>query len=354
MGIVCDVLIVGGGPSGLSTGSVISQKGFKTIVLEEHNEIGRPEQCTGLVSLKIGDIPQNLILNKIDTARFRFEERWFEVTSKEMLVIDRVGYDKHLAEKALESGIEIRFGERALGFDEGSVLTSRGNRYFSNIIVGADGPNSIIAKLSGLKQPENLLFGLQCVVKGIFEQDVVELRFEPCFSKNAFAWVVPISRSRARVGLLTVDNPLPRMSLLLKRLNVEIDSSKLMGDSIRFGIMSKTVTDGVILVGDAACQVKPFSLGGLVYNRICSRVAGEACIKALEKNIFNESFLLDEYESRWREIIGDALRKGLRVRRAFEMMKKIPISFTLAKILRLGLIAGRILDPDFLRDDFSR
>jgi len=351
MNFECDALIIGGGPSGLITGSLISKKGFKTIILEEHNEIGRPEQCTGLVSWRIGSIPRSIVLNTVRTARFCFRERYFEVSSQRgMIVMDRAGYDKHLAEKAIENTVEIRTGERAIGLKNGRVITNRGNSYSSRILVGADGPHSLTAKLVGLKQPENILFTLQCVAKGLFERDVVELRFEPEFSKDGFAWVVPLSENRARVGLATKDNPLPRMKTLLKKLSLEANG-RLVGDSVRFGVMNKTVAPGAILVGDAACQVKPFSFGGLVYGRVCSRIAGEVCARALEEDVFEEDFLSEVYDSKWRKIIGKALRKGLWMRRFFNIIRRIPVSFTLIKNVGLNLLAEKVLDPDFLKEE---
>lgn len=348
MNFECDALIIGGGPSGLITGSLISKKGFRTIVLEEHNEIGKPEQCTGLVSWRIGSVPQNLVLNTVKTARFRLGKRCFEVSSpKRMIVMDRMGYDRYLAEKALENLVEIRTGERAMGLDGDRIVTNRGNVYSSRVLIGADGPNSITAKLVGLKQPENILFTLQCVAKGFFEKDVVELRFEPEFSKEGFAWIVPLSSNKARVGLATKDNPLPRMRILLKRLNLEA-TGKPIGDSVRFGVMNKTAAPKTVLVGDAACQVKPFSFGGLVYGRICSEIAGEACVKALEEGFFEEGFLAEVYDSKWKKTIGRALRKGLWMRGFFNLIRRKPFFLTFIKTTGLNLLAGKVLDPDFL------
>lgn len=346
-----DVLIIGGGPSGLITGSSVSKKGFKTIILEEHYEIGKPEQCTGLVSWRIGNIPQKLVLNTVETARFCFGRRFFEVSSKKkMMVIDRMGYDKHLAEKAFGNMVEIRTGERAISIKDNKVITNKGNFYSGRILVGADGPHSITAKSFNLKQPDNVLFTLQCVASGFFEQDVVELRFEPAFSKNGFAWIVPLSSNKARVGLATKDNPLPRMRFLLKKLNLEA-AGRLVGDSVRFGIMDKTVAPGTILVGDAACQIKPFSFGGLVYGKICSEIAGEACAKALEEDVFEEDFLTEIYESEWKRTIGKALKKGLWMRRFFNLIRRAPVSFTFLRIMGLNLLAEKVLDPDFLKEE---
>ncbi|MGQ9478930.1 MAG: FAD-dependent monooxygenase [Thermoproteota archaeon] len=349
MSVRCDALIVGGGPSGLLTGSIISRRGFKTIVLEEHGEIGLPEQCTGLVSWRIGEIPQSIVLNTVETARFHLGEEWFKVHSKKrMLVIDRAGYDKHLADDALSNDVEIRLRERMLGIKEGVVLTSRNKLYHGRILVGADGPNSMVAKWSGLKQPGNVLYGVQYVAKGIFEQSTVELFFNHAFSNGGFAWVVPLDSSRARIGLLTRDNPLPRIRVFTRKLGVEVDEKSFTGDSIRFGVMDRTVADGTVLVGDAACQVKPLSLGGLVYSRICSRVAGEACVEALERNLFSKSFLAEKYDLEWRREIRRALNTGLLMRILFNYLRKTSLSFSLIRRTGIGFLAGFIMDPDFL------
>ena len=45
-----DVVIVGAGPVGGHTANLLVKKGHRVLLLEEHNEIGRPFQCAGLVT----------------------------------------------------------------------------------------------------------------------------------------------------------------------------------------------------------------------------------------------------------------------------------------------------------------
>ena len=45
-----DVLIIGGGPSGLFTAKLLSQSGLKTILVEKDSEIGRDVVCSGVIS----------------------------------------------------------------------------------------------------------------------------------------------------------------------------------------------------------------------------------------------------------------------------------------------------------------
>ena len=45
-----DVVIVGAGPVGGHTANLLAKLGHSVLLLEEHNEIGRPFQCAGLVT----------------------------------------------------------------------------------------------------------------------------------------------------------------------------------------------------------------------------------------------------------------------------------------------------------------
>ena len=44
------VVIVGAGPVGGHTANLLAKRGQRVLLLEEHNEIGRPFQCAGLVT----------------------------------------------------------------------------------------------------------------------------------------------------------------------------------------------------------------------------------------------------------------------------------------------------------------
>ena len=45
-----DVIIVGAGPVGGHLGRILSERGLEVLMLEEHQEIGKPFQCAGLVT----------------------------------------------------------------------------------------------------------------------------------------------------------------------------------------------------------------------------------------------------------------------------------------------------------------
>ena len=45
-----DVIIIGAGPVGGYTARVLCERGLSVLMVEEHNEVGRPFQCAGLVT----------------------------------------------------------------------------------------------------------------------------------------------------------------------------------------------------------------------------------------------------------------------------------------------------------------
>src|SRR5262245_38987309 len=72
-GRVRDVAVVGAGPAGSIAARLLAERGHDVVVLEEHNETGRPVHCTGLLGLEAFDefdLPRDTILGQPSSARF--------------------------------------------------------------------------------------------------------------------------------------------------------------------------------------------------------------------------------------------------------------------------------------------
>jgi len=83
---------------------------------------------------------------------------------------------------------------------------------------------------------------------------------------------------------------------------------------IPISLAPETVVDGVLLVGDAAGQVKPFSGGGLYTGGVCAHIAGQVAAQASLAGRTTKSDLA-LYEQRFRREIGDELRFGRAARK---------------------------------------
>ena len=106
-----ELLVIGGGPAGCSF-AARAAKGAMVTVLEEHPQIGRPVQCTGLVAPRVVDLARakGSVLCAIRGARFHFPaETVIDFRSLEIkaFVVDRQAFDRRCAENAVDAGAKI-------------------------------------------------------------------------------------------------------------------------------------------------------------------------------------------------------------------------------------------------------
>lgn len=342
-----DVIIVGAGPAGCRVAELVAKKGYDVLVLEEHATIGKPTQCTGLVSSRIGKLPSGVAINRIKKAKFCSRQECFEIESKKpVYVIDRKKYDQHIYRKAKIAGAKFKLSTRFLDFNNGEVFTTAGN-FKSKILVGADGPNSVVAKSIGIKQPDKLLYAVQVKIESHFASSTVELWFGSDTAPGLFAWIVPENKKIARVGLMTDKNPNKYLEKFLKKRFGSVKTFDRIGDVIRYGLIENSAADGVLLVGDAASHIKPFSAGGLVYNQITARYAARACIKALKSKNFSKKFFKKNYDDVWKKELETPIRRGLVIKNLFEKISDKPFTFKVIRNLKITSLAN-FLDMDFL------
>jgi geranylgeranyl reductase family protein len=328
--MIYDIIIVGAGPVGCKVGELIAKKGFETLILEEHPEIGKPVQCSGLVSHRIFELSgasDNVIVNITKKARFYSPNgKFIELKSnKPVYVIDREKFDKELSFNATNAGAEIKRFTKFENYkrmkDLMKIKTPEGI-FKSKILVGADGPNSNVAHVSKLKLPKKVLVAVQSTIKSEFETDTVELWFNSKISPDFFGWVIPENEKWARVGLASSKNALSYFRNFLKiRFNQELEHKDSLAGVIRYGLIESSVSDRVILVGDAASQVKPFSGGGIIYGLICADLAANTCIKSLKEGNQSKKFLKENYDDIWKRKLFLPIKKGL-------MMSKVIHSFS--------------------------
>ncbi|MBI5353332.1 MAG: FAD-dependent monooxygenase [Chloroflexi bacterium] len=154
-----DVLIIGGGPSGLSTAlhlTKIAPHLTSRILILEKEHYPRPKLCAGGLVADAEIILQRLGLDVSEvphvdasSAHFDFEGRGIKISvpkSHTIRVIRRNEFDHWLAKKTREAGIEIREGVTVKNIipdkDGVTVETEQGN-FRALIVVGADGSNGI-------------------------------------------------------------------------------------------------------------------------------------------------------------------------------------------------------------------
>ena len=346
-----DVIVVGAGPIGCKTAELLGKNNLKVIVLEKNNEIGKYSACTGLVSHRIFDlsgISKKVVVNKIKSARFySTKNNFIELKHKTpVYVIDRNKFDKELADKAKKySQIKLSTSFEDYMIEDNVVRVKTNKEILrTKILIGADGPNSLVAKKSKIERPNNLLVGFQSTIKSDYISDTVELWLKQ--SPDFFAWVVPENNEWARIGIAAKNNVTKYFRKFVEMtIDKKIKYKNQISGLIRFGVIKNSVNDNVILVGDAASQVKPFSGGGLVYGFIGSKIAADVCTKAIKNKRYDHSFLKENYNEIWKQKLYWPMKKGL-------LLNKI-INNISESILDFGIKSSNIIKPFLENEDMD-
>ncbi len=339
-----DVIIVGGGPAGLITAKEVASAGYEVCVIEEHQEIGYPTKCSGLFSVSgleyLGlNLEPHLISATIRGGRF-YSPSGKEITAysdvERARVVERKLFDKFLAREAARKGAEIKLKTRAKGMSirDGVNIRVKGVEgeadLRASLLVGADGVKSNVARWNGIKTPSKIVAAAQIEVDDVdIENDIAEVYFGRAYAPEFYGWILPkgdVYEVGVGVGRADGRGPIEYLNNFIK--NHPIAKNKIQSSSIlevNLGAIPvdypvQTVRDRVLLVGDAAGHTKATTGGGVITGGIAAKIAGNACVKALENENYSENFLRREYERKWKDEIGHELKVHASLRKLFDSM----------------------------------
>jgi geranylgeranyl reductase family protein len=346
-----DVVIVGGGPIGCITGENI--KNHNVLIIEEHQSIGVPLQCAGLVSKKgvkeLGN-PKGCV-NKIRGAYIHSKNTTLTIGNEEVraYVFERKIMDKDIAIRASKHADFLLKTYGRIKIEKNKyklILNHNGERFevSPKVIIGADGAKSTIGKSIGLVNNKNREILSSCQFEMVdvdIDDDFVHVFVDKDYSRDFFIWIIPMEKDRARVGLCDKGNCYKKLVDFIN--NHPIAKEMLKNATVtEFSVgalpigYSKTVKDNVLLVGDAAGQVKPLTGGGLYYGAKCAKVCGSVVDEYLS-NDYNLNYLKN-YEKFWKKEIGREIDIGLKIRKIFLKMSNSHIDKLLNFIKSQGLV----------------
>ncbi len=291
-----EIAVIGGGAAGLIAAREAARMSAEVTVFEEHEGIGEPERCAGLLSLsgleKLGFSANGSYLQNIVRGAMiksvRGKWRILDAGRPIAAVVSRRLFDKEIAKQAEQAGAEIICGVRVENVkrNENSFqINTSGGSYRSRWIIDAEGAGAALLGrfLRAGSEPRRWIPIIQLLV----ENHGLDRRFVYIYLKNYlpdfFAYLIPIDESVGKLGIASRNPGLRK--LLKKFLEEEFPGVRCL-DSFSHVIYTGHPIDSTALfpmrfipVGDAAGHVKATTGGGVIMGGlIAARIASAAAI----------------------------------------------------------------------------
>ena len=360
-----DVMIVGAGPVGSYPAYRLAELGYKVIVFERRTEIGEAVCCTGIIGKECFDrfpIVNHGILTQASSAKF-FSPfgKCLEVGKEtaQAYVIDRIVFDSTLAQNAQSKGAEYLLSARvvdvSLRDDRVSAKVECKDKvidFDAKIALISSGFGGALTRRLGLGEINDFVLGAQAEVD-VGKLEEVEVYFGQEVAPGFFGWLVPTYSGKALAGLLSRRSPGSYLKNLLASLKTQgkivSSEAKITYGGIPLTPLPRTYMDRLLVVGDAAGQVKPTTGGGIYYGLLCADIATDVANNALRADGFSAR-RLSNYEKSWKKKLGRELEIGYSARKLYEKLSDRQIE-QIFDIIQANRIHESLLQsPDFSFD----
>lgn len=363
-----DVLIVGGGPAGSTTGISLAQSGRRQVMLIDKADFPRDKPCgdglsPGVVNLvndlgleKLFDgLPachsyallgpkKKVIFGSIGDADPMMVDNGHKSQS-DCIVNPEVGYvmpravfDTVLLDKARESGVEVlnRYSFKSLRQDDNGVVSvvvkpdKEEITIGSRILIGADGANSRVRSALGVSLSPKNRTGIAMRAYAEFATDSKQElnRIWIAYHEDVlpgYAWMFPFtdqggqSMANIGVGSLVSEKQTSRAWFLqqLENFVEQLKEHDIHFSSVQnhrtyllpFGNkLSKLVYGRTALIGDSASMINPLSGEGILYGMSAGRMLSQALHKTDDSLASDDTQALKKWEAAVRKRFSTHLR----------------------------------------------
>ena len=335
-----EVIVVGGGPAGIASAITIARAGHEVILIERGNFAGSKNVFGGAIYAQpTREIFPNFeqeapierlniehkfaILGKEDSTTISYRHKDLENPSYTVI---RGKFDRWMADEARKAGVIIAEetvvkellikNEQVIG-----VKTERVD-YYSDIVILADGVNSLLAKQIGFRdkiEPQDVALSVKEVIK--LDKENINERFnltdeEGCVYEifgGPMEGILGLgflytNKESISIGLGVGLDALCQKNLkpyeLLDSLKQHLSLVPLIKDGELLEYSAHLIPEGgykkiptlsgagVMIVGDAAMLVNNMHWEGTNLAMISGKLAGETAVTALNKGDFSEKMLL--------------------------------------------------------------
>ena len=337
-----DVIVVGGGPLGSITSSLIAQNNFKVLLLEKQKH-PRWKPCgEGISEGGIQLLRQNKLFEPVRNLLWEITSVSINILQENIVTkkydkpvaytLDRGDFDHALFKNAQRKGTKIHENEKVtdiktINKDEIIVKTTK-EKYRSKLIIGADGMNSIVGKKLFRAWRKNEVSPCQVArYKTSDKKTVFNPRaMEYYFIEGGYGWIFPKIKDNKlilNIGIGKINeikNDLDTIfnnfvELLEHEKKVKLRGKEIDGKILRHPLPTQgpcrgTYSNSCMLVGDAGGFVNPLTGAGLRYGTLSAINAAETAIQFLN----NQIDTLAVFEDKWSEAVKHIFNKAMKTR----------------------------------------
>ncbi len=335
-----DVLVIGAGPAGSMTAKWAAKSGARVLMIEKRQEIGSPVRCGEGMSKdwlpEVGIRPGRWINLEVEGARiYSPSEKVFEINEKHAgnevgYVVERDEFDKQLAIDAANAGVEVKLKTAATAVlkENGRIVGAKVKEFGTTyevrapITVAADGFESQVGRWAGV--PTNLAMrDMDTCLQYRMTNVECDVRYCDFFlgtvAPGGYVWIFPKGEGLANVGIgvqvSQVKSPADARTYLDRWIDRHPGYAKgkkidMVGGGVSIAPpLKQTVTDGFMLVGDAARMIDPLTGGGIANGCIAGKICGTVAAEAAHSGDVSKAFL-QKYEKGWRARLEEKLYRN--------------------------------------------
>lgn len=326
-----DVIVVGAGPAGSTTATLLAQHGRRVLVLER-DQFPRYHVGESLVPFCYSTLKRLGMVEKLNATNFvkkysvqfattdgrmsqpfYFSDHLDGHPAGQTWQVERSIFDTMMVDNAREHGVEVRFGvaaKRVIKNEGGAVvgieaLDEAGQpiQLFASAVVDASGRNGFSANAMGWKRrrdPELNKIALWTYYKGGKrgegrDEGATTVAYIP---EKGWFWHIPLHDDRISLGVVGDKDYLYRdgvkdpLAVIQREIGCNKWVQEVMQDAEQFGETWVTgeysyrsehsATDGLVLTGDAFSFMDPVFSTGVFLALVSGEFAADAIHEALE------------------------------------------------------------------------
>ncbi|MCU1474336.1 geranylgeranyl reductase family protein [Amnibacterium sp.] len=322
-----DLLVIGAGPAG-ATAARVAAAGGARVLLVDAAHFPRYKTCGGgLVGTSLRVLPPEalaVVERRVDHVTFGFRggpARGVRSSRPFLAMVDRERFDQALVDAAVAAGAEFRDHVRVRALEQHAdavVARTDAGELRASVVVGADGASGITARDVGVRTARADL-GLEVELEDAGDEWAHRIHLDWGRDAGTYGWVFP-KDGHLTVGVIERKGRGEQTRAYLDRFlaGLGMEHRRVLrssGHLTRWREPGSPVRrDRVLVVGDAAGLLEPWSREGISYALRSGALAGDAVLRGRRDGVA----ALASYEDAVARELEPEQRAGATMLRVFE------------------------------------